>query len=486
MSIKKNVAYSSILTISNYLFPFLVYPYISRVLGVTNIGICNFIDSIINYFILFSMMGINTIGIREIAKCRLDKMELSGTFYSLLTLNFISTIVALIVLVFSTEFVPELQQHKQTVYIGILKLLFNCFLVEWFYKGLENFNFITKRTIIVRTIYVVLVFIFVRKSTDYNIYYFLTTFTIVINSIINIVYSRNFVTTPSLRYITLTPYLRPFFILGIYALLTSMYTSLNVAFLGFVAGEEEVGYYSTSVKLYTLLISFFTAFTGVMMPRMSSLVSEGNIKEFRKLTEKSIDVLLAFVMPIIVLTLAFTPQIIWIISGPGYENAISSMRIIVPLLLIIGYEQIIIIQILVPLKKDKAVLINSFLGATVGLALNILLVPYLQSIGSAIVWLSSEIVVLCSAQFFVKKYISLNFPFYKVFKELIVSLPILFLCFNIPEFHLNSFVMLLCGGTIILVYYIIVDLYITKNVFVRSLVFNTLSQLKTKDKNRFR
>ena len=56
MSIKKNILYSSVLTVSNFLFPLLVYPYISRVLGATNIGICNFVDSIINYFILFSMM----------------------------------------------------------------------------------------------------------------------------------------------------------------------------------------------------------------------------------------------------------------------------------------------------------------------------------------------------------------------------------------------------------------------------------------------
>ena len=63
MGIKKNFVYSSILTISNYLFPLITYPYVSRVLGVTNIGICNYIDSIINYFVLFSSLGITVLGI---------------------------------------------------------------------------------------------------------------------------------------------------------------------------------------------------------------------------------------------------------------------------------------------------------------------------------------------------------------------------------------------------------------------------------------
>lgn len=57
MSIKKNFVYSSILTVSNYLFPLLTFPYISRVLGVTNIGICNYVDSIITYFVFFSYGG---------------------------------------------------------------------------------------------------------------------------------------------------------------------------------------------------------------------------------------------------------------------------------------------------------------------------------------------------------------------------------------------------------------------------------------------
>ena len=76
-SIKTNFIYSSILTTANYIFPLITYPYVSRVLGVTNIGICNFVDSIINYFSMFSLMGIVAVGIRSIAAVKSDKEELS-------------------------------------------------------------------------------------------------------------------------------------------------------------------------------------------------------------------------------------------------------------------------------------------------------------------------------------------------------------------------------------------------------------------------
>lgn len=99
-SIKKNFLYSSILTTANYLFPFLTYPYVARVLGVTNVGICNFVDSIINYFIIFSMLGIGTVGIREIAKYKNNSTKLNETFSGLFLINFISTFIVLLVLIF--------------------------------------------------------------------------------------------------------------------------------------------------------------------------------------------------------------------------------------------------------------------------------------------------------------------------------------------------------------------------------------------------
>lgn len=469
MSIKKNILYSSVLTVSNFLFPLLVYPYISRVLGATNIGICNFVDSIINYFILFSMMGISTIGIREIAKTKGDDFQLSKTFSSLLMLNIISTVIVLIVLLLAVWLVPDLQKHREMMYIGALKLIFNCLLIEWFYKGLENFKFITQRTILVRLIYVVLVFICVRDKDDYDIYYLLTVLTIVFNALINIFYSRKFIYV-TWKGISMFPYLRSFFILGIYALLTSMYTSFNVAYLGFVAGETEVGYYTTAVKLYTVLISLFSAFTGVMMPRMSSLIAEGKYDDFKRLTDKSIDVLLTFVMPIIVFSMAFTPQIIAIISGPGYEAAITPMRIIVPLLLIIGYEQIIIIQILTPLKKDKAILINSALGGLVGILMNLLLVSNYHSIGSAIVWVTAEITVLCSGQYFVTKFVRTKFPFRKVGTQLILSFPIIGICYIISLLNTHVFQIVTIGFCSIMVYYFIINIFILKNEIIVSLI----------------
>ena len=233
MSLKNNFIYSSILTVSKYLFPLIVYPYISRTLGLSNIGIVNFIDNIINYFVFVSMMGISTVGVREIAARKNNQDQLSKTFVSLLTLTAITTLIAIIALWVSMYTVPKLIPYQNLLYIGLVKLLFNFFLIEWFFTGMEEFKYITIRSILVKCAYVLSVFVLVRDASDYGIYYLLTAAMVVVNATINIIYSHRFVRY-SFKSIDMKPFLKAFFIIGIYILLTNAYTYLNPVWLGFV------------------------------------------------------------------------------------------------------------------------------------------------------------------------------------------------------------------------------------------------------------
>lgn len=466
-SIKKNFFYSSILTTANLLFPLITFPYVSRVLGVTNVGIVNFVDSIINYLVVFSMMGIGIVGIREVAKCKNNTEKLNSICNSLFWLNTLSTTVTLVILLIATLVVNQLRSHWDMMMIGALKLMFNYLLIEWLYKGLEEFRYITIRTVFVKIIYVASVFLFVQSENDYLICYFLMTMMIVVNAIINLAYSRYYIRI-RFKDIHLFAYLKPFLTLGIYNLLTSMYTSFNVIYLGFACGEEQVGYYSTASKLYKVFIALFTAFTGVMLPRMSSLLSEGNNDEFRRLLNKSVNILLCVSIPLIVFSIIYAPVIVELIAGKGYEGAIIPMRIMMPLLLIIGYEQILIIQTLMPLKKDNAILTNSIIGAFVGLILNVSLVSSLASIGSSLVWLVSEISVLLSGQYYVYKYVRFGFPVFVFFKMLVTVFPlilILLVFYNIPNTIFSLFL-----GSMVSAIYVALFLFLFQKDYTKSII----------------
>lgn len=461
-NIKKNFFYSSVLTTANYLFPMLTYPYVARVLGVDKIGLCNFADSIISYFLLFSMMGIGSVGIREIAKYKGNQEKLDQAYSSLFILNSITTIIAVIALLIATYSVPQLYANRELMFVGAVRLLTNYLQIEWLFTGLEDFKYITVRTLTVKVFYVIAVFLFVRTKNDYVIYFVLYTLMVMVNAIINVWYARHFVHF-TIKKISISPFVKPFFILGIYMFLTSLYGTFNVAFLGFTSNEIQVGYYTTATKLYTILLSLFSAFTGVMLPRMSSLLAEGKKDEFKQLLHRSVNILMMFSTPLVYFSIVFAPQIIGIISGKGYEGAILPMRIAMPLMLIIGYEQILVIQTLMPLKKDKAILINSAIGAGAGLLLNFTIVPYLQSVGSSIVWFLCECMVLVSAQFFVTKYIGLRFPFVLFFKNIIANIPMLFFLIPIYFYVDNIVLSFVFGGLMMCLYSYLLNIYILHN-----------------------
>lgn len=398
-SLRKNILFNTVLTGAHYAFPLIVYPYVSRVLGVENIGLVGFIDSLATYFILFSMMGISIVGVREIAGCGEDRRLRKQVFMSLLSLHALVTVVAAAGMLVATFTVDQLREHADLMWVSVCKLIFNLFIIEWFYRGIEDFRFITIRSIVIRGLYVVAVFVFVRSETDTYIYYFLTMLVVAVTAIVNILSTGKFMIPEKVSF-RVFRFIKPFLILGVYELLMAAYTTLNTAFLGFVSNDTEVGYYTTAVKLISILSGIYISFSGVLLPRMSSFATTGDLYHFNNYFKKTFWIILCFSLPVIVLVEMFTPEVVMLLSGPGYEGAVAPLRIMMPFIAVLGIEQLITVQTLLPMRREKAILCIAFCGAATAILLNLLLVPSLGAIGSAWTWAAAETVILIAASVF--------------------------------------------------------------------------------------
>ena len=410
MGLKKNLAYSTIQTLSTYLVPILVFPFISRVLGPSKIGQIDTTESIIDFCILISMMGLTTLGIREIAQHRNNRQELESVFSGLFYINLITTTIIVTILVALSFAVPYLIEHRKLVWIGVLKIIANMFWVEWFFKGIENFKYITIRSVIVRLFFIVSVYLFVRASDDYLLYYFLWVSVSILNAICNWSYKRQYLRV-RLRNASFKNYIKPFFVIGIFSMLSAIYTQMNAPILRFISGmDEEVAYYTISVRIYKVLIALFSTLTAVMIPRVSVMVNEGRMEDIKVLISKTFSLLFLFAIPAIVFTIFFACDIICVISGPGYENASWPMRIVMLMLLIAGTEQIFILQLLIPAGQDKQIMKAGMVGVAVFIISSVVFVPYLKSMGSAICWLLSELSVLITSSYSVKRFYGIRYP----------------------------------------------------------------------------
>lgn len=462
MSLKKNFLYSSILTVSAYLFPLLVYPYISRVLGLSNIGIVNFVDNLINYFVLISMMGINTVGIREIAAAKADKKGLSKTFMSLLLLTVITTGLAIVVLLISMYTISTLFPYRDMLYVGIVKLFFNVFLLEWFFIGLEEFKYITKRTLIIRVLYVTSIFVFIHQASDYKLYFGITVLAVVMNALVNVFYTRKFIHF-TLNSVSPAPYVSTFMIMGVYALLTNVYTMLNAVWLGFVTNTDEVGYYTTATKLQILIMGFLNSFTNIVFPRVSALIAEGKKEEYWKKISQALDAIFMFSFPAVAFVITAGPTVLRLLVGDEFEGSYLPLRIITPLILVIGIEQVLIVQILMARHHDRIVLFNSIVGALTMIMANFLITKTLGAPGSAIVWVLAETTILMLAIIEVSKKEGYVFPVLRLLRYCLCYAPLLAILAIICNISDNEFILLGSASILTLCYACIIEVFVTKN-----------------------
>lgn len=401
---------------------------------------------------MFSLGGISSYGIREIARCKEDRQELNKVFSSLFSLHFITTVIAIVLLIVSIYVIPKFHEYQKFLWWGVTKLFFSLFLVEWLYQGLEQFKYITIRSVIIRLIFVICVFIFVKKASDVLIYFSLTCLTTILNSFVNWKYSFKFVNF-SAKTISFKLILFPVISYGVYNILTSMYTTFNTVFLGFITDTTQVGYFSTASKLNSLIMNGFTAFTTVMIPHVSAILKNNNLQELNLICNKTLKVLFAIALPIILYCLIFAKDIVYIISGPGYEGAILPFRIIISLILIIGLEQIFVQQFLMASRQsNKSIIVISSVGAVIGLTMNLLLTPKYAAVGTSISWVSVEVILLILGFVMAKRMFQMNIYYNKILlvgvKSLLYIIPLWAIYDNIENMWLRVMVGLSCVGLV--------------------------------------
>lgn len=423
-NIKRNLMYSTVLTMSTYLVPLIIFPYISRVLGVEGIGIVDTVDNMIDYCILFSMMGLSSVGVREIAKNKDNPQTLGQTFTDLFALNLYSTLFIALVFCGVVLMSPRLQDYGLLIPIAILKLTANLFWIEWLYTGLEDFRYITLRSIILRTAFIIAVFLFVQTRADVVTYYALFVGITVGNAVCNWYHKRTYLHW-DIRRANIRRFLVPFFMLGIFAMLSAVYAKLSLPVLNFITNNEEAGNFATATRVYRVVIALVSTLTGVMIPRMSVLMEEDRFDMVRHYTDVAFRLLFLFALPLICFVELFAPDIIRLFAGPSFEGAILPMRITMFQLLIIGSEKIIVLQLLIPLRKDRTIVKAGLAGVVVWGLLTVLLVPCLQSVGTSLVWVAAELVVLIIAAMESRRSLSIRFPFALLLKSFLYALPYL-------------------------------------------------------------
>ena len=248
-SVKFNFAMNVILTASTMIFPLITFPYISRILLPAGVGKVNFATSVVSYFSMIAMLGVPVYGVRACAQVRDNKEELSRTVQEILFINLIMGSVIYIFYFLALWNIARLREDSALFYVMSTTIFFNVIGVEWLYKGLEQYSYITARSIVFKFIGLLLMFILVRDKEDYVIYAAITIVAGVGSNILNFFYLRNYIDLHPVGHYHIRRHLKAVIVFFLMSVATTIYTNLDTVMLGFMKNDAEVGYYTAAVKV---------------------------------------------------------------------------------------------------------------------------------------------------------------------------------------------------------------------------------------------
>lgn len=415
--IKNNVKLNFLLNIVRLFlgafFILLTMPYVTRVLGSENLGNVEYVNSIISYFLLFTALGIPSYGIREVARIREDRLELSKTLIELLLILLITTVIGYIIFFIMINNFSELQEKKVLFFIMGSNIVFTNMGVEWFYQGIENQIYITIRYIITRLLALVLLFVLVKEPKDYYIYAGIIVLMTSGSNIFNLINLKKHINFKEVGKLNLKKHLKPILTIFSATLAVSIYLQLDTVMLGSIVGMEYVAFYSVANKLVRLVLVLVTALGIVMIPRLSNCLNNSDIEGYKKYTNISLKYILFLAVPSTIGVCFLSEEIILIMAGKSFGQSILTMQITSLIILIVGIASFLGFQILYPNNLEIYYTYSVTVAAIINFIFNYIFIPKYAQNGAAVGTVIAELTGVLLMLYFARKKLK-EINFYKI------------------------------------------------------------------------
>lgn len=392
-SIKKNFLYNILLNISSFIFPLITAPYISRVLEPEGVGLFNFSNTYAGYFCLFAALGIPIYGVREVAKVRDKKSDIEKLISEIMTIAGFATFVVSILYIISLSLFEKLTSNYIIFFVAGFGIYFTPFRISWVLQGLEQFKYITLRTLVIRFFSIVALFLFVKTKDDLLIYIIINLLGVILADVWNFLKLWKDGYRFRLIFIGLKKHITPLLLLFSSSIASSIYTMLDTLMLGFMRDYVEVGYYNTASHLSKVILTLVTSLSVVAIPRVSYYAKSGDAVNANHLVNKSLSFVAFIGVPIAFGLMCIAPVFTPWFFGDQYYGAILPLQITAFLIVAIGLSNIAGVQVLVSYGFDKLFLYAILIGTMSNFFLNIMLIPTWGCVGASIASVVSEFLV---------------------------------------------------------------------------------------------
>lgn len=470
-SLTKNTIFNVIYKLISLVFPLITASYVSRVLLSEGVGKVSYAQNIASYFIMLASLGIPTYGVKAIAEVRGSKKDLETTFSSVFILNICLSFFSSILYLVLISFVPAFKNDYLLYLVCGIQVFFTCINTDWFYSGLEEYTYIVTRSLIVKILSVIALFITVKTKEDYVYYALITSIAMVGNYVFNIVNIRKYVKL-TFRGLEIKKHMLSVISLAIILILGTLYNKIDITMLGFFADDSSIGYYSNAHKIIDIIVTTCAAFTAAFLPRLAYYFK--NEKEnISSLLNNGVQALSFIVLPSMLGIFMVSPLITNVLFGSAFSNSSLTIRIFVPVIFFRAFGDLFCYQLLIASGNENKRLLANLISTILNVILNAVLIPLFSENGAAIASVISEAFVNAYLFILIKKQISFKINLRPFFQSVITS--VLMILGYIPSALINA-------GEIIKLIIAVLGcgiMYLLSNVLLKNeMMFNILKKLK--------
>ena len=359
----------------NYILPLLTLPYLVRVLGAEKFGVLAFATAIIGYLIVLTDYGFNFTATREVSLNRENHEKLNEIFSSVMIIKIILFFISLLLLTLLIIFFDKFNTDPWLYYCTFGLVLGQILFPVWFFQGMEQMRYITIINIISKVLFTLAIFVFVQDSSDYLLVPLLTSLGAILAGTYSLylIYKKFNIRYKFQKINVLTSYLRGGSHLFLTSALSNLLISSGTIILAFVSTNTVVGYYSALERLFRAIVGLFAPVTQALYPISCTKVNQKDTG--KKYIKKLFIVIgsMAFVIGLIVAV--FSKEIIDIVYGLEFQQYSYILAIMMIWLFFGVINNVIGIQYLTAMRKDKFYTAAFIIAGLTTVVLNALLIP---------------------------------------------------------------------------------------------------------------
>ena len=468
-NLSKNLIYNIIYQILLYIIPFILTPYLSRTLGATQIGEYSYTYSIVYYFMMFTLLGINNYGVRKISKTKREKDALGETFSSIYGLQLFLGLISLII--YNLVSVVFLSTHHTILLIHNLFLISAVVDINWFFFGLEKFDITVTRNAIIKVLSTLLIFMLVKSPDSILIYTIIMAGSTLLSQLYLVAILHKYINFYPLNIPkSIKLHFTKCLVLFIPVIAYSIYRVMDKTMIGGIISTTELGYYENAEKIINIPIGILTAIGTVMLPFMSKQVKKDQSSmgdEKNDVLYRMFQVCFLIMIPMAFILLIIAKDFTSIYFGAGFEKSGDILILLSSTIIFATVANVIRTNYLIPNEEDKIYVTSTIVGAVVNLILNLIFIKSLGAIGACIGTIAAEASVMIYQIIATKKNINYKKVFLSISVLIIKCIVVALVCTALVKLlKVQGVIKIIIAVTSFVVLYLLGNIKVLKRLII--------------------